>query len=303
MSIAAPKSSVNNAAALLTPKNLSRTTPATMITTKADLAAQKQTHEDFTAYCETDDAQANYHKLSQERIHGVGAWKLDQLQAQLTRQVMGQQGTDRIKLNALAPAERAAQEQAIMNEVDRRLQIMIEASLPMAGLAITNADDPRLAQAEAVPSLSRTAPLPPLMMSGGRQADSLQATASRAVAELFHEHGFAAQPPITLHVDDQGQIRVAGDRPDSADIEAALRADGNARNWIQSFATMAAGAVMLADQASTTSDLSDPTIDAATHRTAFQALQAQYQPRTSVLSFDGTTLAFTGTHASDAPAE
>ena len=135
MAIGSLKSSVNNAAALLTPKNLTRSSPATMITTKADLTAEKQTHDDFANYTKTDNALANYRKLTEERTHGVGAWKIDQLQAQLTQQVMSQQGIDLAKLESLDSAPRAEQERAIMAEVDRRLQMMIEASLPMAGLA------------------------------------------------------------------------------------------------------------------------------------------------------------------------
>lgn len=298
MTIGSSKSLANNAAALLAPKNLTRSSPATMITTKADVASQKQTHDDFTNYVTIDDALANYRKLTEERTHGVGAWKIDQLQAQLTRQVMRQQGIDMTKLAALDSAPRAEQERAIMNEVDRRLQMMIEASLPMAGLAIINPNDPRAQQAEAVPSLSRSTPLPPLMASD-RQTDSLQAAAGHSLQDLFAEHGFAAQPPITLHIDDQGQVTLSGDRPDIADIEAALVADTSTYHMIQSFGSMAAGAMLLAESDVAEAPLADTKIDLATHATAFDAMVKRYAPKTSFLTYDGTTLAFAGVRDSE----
>lgn len=298
MTIGSMKSSVNNAAALLTPKNLTRSSPATMITTKADLAAEKQTHDDFANYTKTDDALTNYRKLTEERTHGVGAWKIDQLQAQLTRQVMNQQGIDMAKLGALESASRAEQERAIMSEVDRRLQMMIDASLPMAGLAL-DPHDPRAQQAEAVPSLSRSTPLPPLM-AGGSKTDSLQAAAGRSVQDLFAEHGFAAQPPITLHVDDQGRVTLSGDRPDIADIEAALAADTATYQMIQNFGSMAAGAMLLAESDAGEAPLADTKIDFATHATAFDDMVKRYTPKTSILTYNGATLTFAGIRNSEA---
>lgn len=273
-----------------------------MLQVRGDMASYQKTHNKFMEFLETDTPQEAIRKITEDGLQGYIAWKIDQLKAKVTEQVMGEMGLTVDKLNAMEAGERAEIEEKIMREVQRRLEMMIEEGMKEgnkakgdeANLAAPGADSGQTAPAEPLANQ-----LPPLMAQESQNPKALEQMVGGALAGLFEEGGFAPTPSLTVSIDDRGQIRLGGDRSDLADIQAALDQDTATSGALRLFGAVTAGSAMLADPQET----AETTLDAAEdQQAAYARLIAERNPRETTLRFDGSRIDQVSTRRIDRPA-
>lgn len=268
---------------------------------RGDTTYFQKTHNKFMEFLEADTPREAMRKITEDGLQGYIAWKIDQLKAQITARVMGEMGVTIDALNTMEAGRRAELEEKIMREVQRQLEMMIEEGIKEGAKkqgndanSATTADSSQTAPAEPLAN-----PLPPLMAQDSQNPQALQQMVGGALAGLFEDGGFAPTPPLTLTIDDRGDIRLGGDRSDLADIQAALDADHATSDALRLFGAVTAGNAMLADPQETAEISQDTTED---QQAAYARLIAERNPRETTLRFDGSRIDQISTRRIERPA-
>jgi len=262
----------------------------------------QKTHDKFMEYVTADSPRDVMRKITENGLSGYIAWKIDQIKAQVTAQVMGEMGVTIEALESMEAGKRAELEEKIMREVQRRLEMMIEEGTKNSNTAKdgeTTAAAPGAESGQTAPTEPLANRLPPLMAQEGQNPKALEQMVGGALAGLFEEGGFAATPSLTLTIDDRGQIRLGGDRSDLADIQAALENDPATSDALRVLGAVAAGSAMLADPQERAEITEEATED---HLTAYTRLLADRNPRETTIRFDGGRIDQVTTRRIDRPA-